>query len=143
MVETEMKKELVVIIILVAALLGILFSSLIFERKQSFGGLGDLDLQAANATGTVVTVNLIATEVLATKSGRSWFRLTNLSASSTISCVLSSSTAGMIINAGIILEPAVTTATRTYFDSNESRINYEGAVNCIANVTTSIATYER
>lgn len=122
------------------AIVGVLLLVGIGSRSDSLGVA--LPYQT-NSTGTVVTVKNIATEVLAARSGRGWFRLGNVT--STVSCVISSSTAGMAVGAGIIIYPfGLTTSTQqTYFDSGEVGIEWSGSVSCIGSATTTMATFEK
>ena len=138
-----MNKFKFLIVILVGAIIaGFLLIGKAPVEKVSLGRGIDLPYNT-NATGTIVTVKNIPTQVLAVKSGRAYFRLTN-TGTSTISCAITSSTASMIDGAGIIIEqPHYTTSTKTYFDSGESNINWGGAVNCITSVTTTMATFEK
>ena len=112
----------------------VIFAFMLLGAVKDLNGgnvLGSVDLPYQNnATGTIVMVGNTATEVLAAKSGRAWFRITNTS-TSTVSCVISSSTAGMVAGAGIILEA---TSSPTYIDSGEAGINWAGAVNCITSL---------
>ncbi len=104
------------------------------------GDLGFALPYNTNSTGTIVTVGNVVTEVLPAKSGRTYFRITNLS-TSTFTCVISSSTAGMVVNSGIILNPS--TSTNSYLDSGISDIEWEGAISCISSVTGTMATFEK
>ena len=111
--------------------------------NDRFCGAGDVDLESSvAATGTVVLVSPTLTTVLPAQSGRVWFRLTGIGTSS-VSCALTDSTAGMVLNTSIFLGTATSGIPR-YFDSGESHLNYQGAVTCLSgNTTSGVATYSR
>ena len=137
-----MKKSLIIIIALVIA---VAFGILLIKssrKETSLSSAINLPYQT-NSTGTIATVGNTPTQVLASKSGRVYFRLTN-TGTSTISCAITSSTAGMVNNAGIVIDqPGLTTSTNTYFDSGETNIIWDGAINCISSVTTTMAIFEK
>ena len=113
---------------------------LIFGKGPQFGAVTIPNSSTRTAaTGTTVSITTAATLVSATSS-RSWFRIQNISATSSASCVFTSLTAGMVSGAGIFLNISSTPAS--VFDSGVSGVNYYGPIYCIGSGIGSISYYQ-
>ena len=128
--------------ILVAVLI---IAFLVIPRAYNLGGYQAYDLRTnQNSTGTIAMVGNAATQVLAANPARVWLYLQSVNATTAVSCVFTSSSAGMVAGSGITLGAAGwTSSTEKVFDSGKSNVDWKGAVNCVASATTTLSVYEK
>ena len=144
------KKWLWGVIVVVALVL--IYSLLGGNGIGILGSVNNLDLRGGGITQGQFTCGATSSVALAGLSGRSWVRFQNTTGT-TINFMLASTTAASevaYIGRGIQLDPVgalplnATTGTfsgRTYWDSNESGVNWPHIFNCVASASNSVVSY--